>query len=366
MTKRVLVIGGYGNFGTFIARRLSREPDIVVIVAGRSAAKAKALADTLKSEWSAIDVPATIDAVLTSTKPDIVIHTSGPFQGQDYEISQACIRHRAHYIDLADGRDFVSEIGRLDEAAKAAGVLAVSGASSVPGLTSAIIDRYMCEFQSLEMVDYGIATAQKTNRGLATTKGVLSYAGKPFNTLIGGVVRRVYGWQDLRWRRLPGVGWRALGNCDVPDLALFPNRYPNLKTIRFSAGLELPVVHLTLWGLTWLVRAKLIPNLRTIAQPLLRVSRIFDLFGSDTSGFFMEMTGKDKTGRHHKITFDLTARSGDGPMIPCVPAIVIALGLARDQIAARGAVPCLGLVSLDALLDELKPLDIRWCVNRSP
>jgi saccharopine dehydrogenase-like NADP-dependent oxidoreductase len=365
MTYRVLVIGGYGNFGTFIARRLSREPDIAVIVAGRSAQKAKALADILKSEWSVIDVPKTIDAVLTSTKPDIVIHTSGPYQGQDYGVAQACIRHRAHYIDLADGRAFVSEIGHLDEAAKAAGVLAVSGASSVPALTSAIIDRYISEFHSLQMVDYGIATAQKTNRGLATTKGVLSYAGKPFSTLSDGKIRRVYGWQGLRWRRFRAIGWRALGNCDVPDLALFPDRYPRLRTVRFGAGLELPIVHLTLWGLTWLVRAGLIPNLRAIARPLLRVSRIFDLLGSDTSGFFMEMTGQGKTGQDQRITFDLTARSGDGPMIPCVPAIVTAMGLARGQITARGAVPCIGVVSLEALLDELKPLDIHWSVNRA-
>ena len=67
----------------------------------------------------------------------------------------------------------------------------------------------------------------------------MSYAGKPFTTLIDGTMKQVYGWQDLRWRKFRGLGWRALGNCDVPDLALFPRRYPDLKTIRFQAGLEL-------------------------------------------------------------------------------------------------------------------------------
>ena len=45
---RILVIGGYGNFGSFISRRLAREPDVTLIIAGRSGDKAKALAQ----RWS--------------------------------------------------------------------------------------------------------------------------------------------------------------------------------------------------------------------------------------------------------------------------------------------------------------------------
>ena len=184
MSTRVLLIGGYGNFGGLIARRLSREPGITVIIAGRSETKARAAADAMGAEWLAIDVPRTLDAGLDSARPDIVIYTSGPFQTQGYEMAEACIRHRSHYIDLADGRDFVTNIERLDETAKAAGVLVVSGASTVPALTSAIVDRYRNEFLTLESIDYGIATAQQNNPGLATTRSVLSYAGKPFTTLI--------------------------------------------------------------------------------------------------------------------------------------------------------------------------------------
>jgi hypothetical protein len=364
MTKRVLIIGGYGNFGAFIARRLSVEPDIALIIAGRSADKANALAASLAAESMVADIPRTIDALLESAKPDIVIHTSGPFQGQGYEVAEACIRHRAHYIDLADGRDFVTGVTRLNATAEAAGILVISGASSVPALTSAIIDRYRDQFGTLETLDYGIATAQKTNRGLATTKGVLSYAGKPFETLLDGAPRLVYGWQGLHWRNLPGIGWRAFGNCDVPDLALFATRYPDLKTIRFSAGLELPLIHLSLWALTWLVRVRLIPNLRAAAPAMLSISRLFDPFGTDVSGFFMDMLGRDANGNSQRITFDLTAKSGDGPMIPCVPAIVAALELARGQITARGAMPCVGIVTLDSILDELRPLDIQWALSR--
>lgn len=281
-------------------------------------------------------------------------------------MAEACIRYHCHYIDLADGRAFVADIARLDLMAMASKVLVVSGASSVPGLTSAIVDRYQGEFASLDAVDYEIATAQKTNRGLATTRAVLSYAGMPFTTLVNGKMQTVHGWQGLHWRRMPELGWRAMGYCDVPDLDLFPARYPTLKTVRFCAGLELPIVHVGLWALTWLVRIGVISNLQSIASTLLSGSRLFDPLGTDVSGFFMEMSGRDKAARPLRIVFDLIAKSGDGPMIPCVPAIVAALGLAHGKIAVRGAKPCLGLFPLDALLDELQPLDIHWSIVRSP
>ncbi len=360
---RVLVIGGYGNFGAFIVRRLAREPGISVIVAGRSEEKAKAISESTHSEWMALDIERDLDGSLKLAKADIVIHTSGPFQEQDYAVAQACVRHGAHYIDLSDGRSFVANIGALEHVAKAAGVLVVSGASSVPALTSAIVDAYMHEFEHLDTLDYGIATAQKTNRGLATTRAVLGYAGKPFETLLDGQMRQIHGWQDITWRKFAYLGWRALGNCDVPDLSLFPTRYPSLQTIRFRAGIEVSAIHLSLWALTWFVRWGFIGNLATMAASLLALSRPFDAIGTSKSGFFMEMRGRDKKDHPKKMLFELTACSGDGAMIPCTPAIVLALKLARGEMAQRGARPCVGLLTLDELLQELKSLDISWTMR---
>jgi hypothetical protein len=364
MTKRVLVLGGYGNFGTPIARRLCREAELTVIVAGRSQQKASALAGELNAEWAQVDVNADLDGTLKNLKPDIVIHTSGPFQDQGYGVAQACIRNGVHYLDLADGRDFVAGVGGLDEAARAAGVLVVSGVSTVPGFTSAVLAKYCCAFEAVEAIDFGIATAQKTGRGLATVKAVLSYVGTPFKTLIDGQMRNVHGWQDLRWRRFRGLGWRALGNCDVPDLALFPQHMPSLRTVRFRAGLELPLLHLGLWILTWLVRFRMVPNLRAAAPVLLEVSRLFDFFGTDDSGFYMAMTGRASGGQRRQVVFELTAHGGEGLMIPCTPAVVLALTLARGGIKQRGAMPCIGLLDLDDILGELRPLRITWQVSR--
>lgn len=362
--KRVLIIGAYGNFGRAIAAQLAREPKIRLILAGRDAGQAAALAASLKAsevpEAARLDIAEPLRDVLASLRPDIVIHASGPFQGQDTRVAQACIAEGCHYLDLADGRDFVASISVLDSAARARGLFVCSGASSVPGLTSAVVDHYRPRFGALRALDYGIATAHLTNRGTATAAGVLSYAGKRFATLVDGRPATAYGWQGLRFRRFWGLGLRAMADCDIPDLALFPERYPGLKTIRFQAGTELMGLQLGLWLLTWLVRLRLISSLRALAPTLVRSSRIFDALGGDNSGFYMTLRGTDPDGRSREITFELVARQGDGLHIPSLPAVLMAKKLAAGQITETGARPCMGFLTLDELLAGFGEWDIAW------
>ena len=364
MTRRVLIIGGYGNFGSFIARRLAQDDNIQLIIAGRSLASAQSFVTSLYArqdvEAAQLDINDGLSASLALLNPEIVIHTSGPFQSQGYEVASACIERGCHYIDLADGREFVAGIVELDQKARDKGVLVVSGASSVPCLTSALVDHYQTMFETIEHLDYGITTAQKTNRGLATTTAILGYVGKPFTTLQNGSMTTVYGWQDLHSRHYRGLGRRMLGNCDVPDLALFPERYPGLRSLRFCAGLEIPFIHIGLWGLSGLVRAGIISNLTRFAPALLRLAMLFDWAGSANSGFHMVITGKDRTGSEQRLNFELIAKGGDGPYIPCTPAILIASRLASGELTQTGATPCVGLISQDDYLNALADLDISW------
>lgn len=362
MPKRVLVIGGYGNFGSFIARSLASDDDIQLLIGGRSLAKAQAFAATLAArhppEAIALDIEDDLASVFAAAKPDIVVHTTGPFQHQSYVVAEACIAAGCHYIDLADARRFVAEVVHLDEAARARNVLVVSGASSVPCLTAAFLDAARPRFRAMQRVDYGISAAQQTNRGLATTSAILSYVGKPFLTRADGRERTVYGWQDLRAVRYPELGRRLFGNCDIPDLTLFPQRYPELQTTRFAAGHENALLHIGLWALSWLVRWHLLPTLQTIAPLLLKLSFLFDAFGSSRSGFHMFIEGVGQDGQPRREQSWIIARSGHGPYIPCMPAILIAKELARGTIAATGARPCLDLIDLAAYREALRRCDI--------
>ncbi len=359
---RVLIIGGYGNFGSYIAKSLADDTTIQLLIGGRSREKASQFIAGLKTansaEPHAIDIDGDLGAALARIDPQLVIHTTGPFQAQDHRVARACIEHGCHYLDLADARDFVTTIGTLDAAAKAKEILVVSGASSVPCLTAAVIDHYLPGFTTLDSISYGISAAQQTNRGLATTSAILSYVGKPFEMLRDGKPHQVIGWQDTHSERYPDLGRRWFGNCDIPDLALFPARYPQLKSMRFAAGHELAILHAGTWLLSWAVRLGLVRSLAPHAEQLLRIAFLFDWMGTSRSGFHLYLSGIGHDGSAKTVRFFLIARSGHGPYIPCMPAILLARKLARGELDRAGAMPCVDLIDLDEYLGALKGLDI--------
>ena len=357
---RVLILGGYGNFGGYVARALAGDPNIELVIAGRNVAKADAFArerDAANPARGArVDIADPLDAV-AAIAPDMVIHTVGPFQGQDYRVARAAIAAGAHYCDLADARGFVCGIRALDDEAMEAGRGVIAGASSVPCLTSAFLDETAKEMR-IESVDYGITAAQLTNRGLGTASAILSYVGRPFTMLRGGAMRRVFGWQGLHSEDYPELGRRWFGYCDIPDLDLFPKRYPDLQEMRFCAGHEIALLHFGTWLLSWGVRLRFLPSLDRWAKVLLRASFLFDPLGSGLSGFHMMIQGRDDAGNSVARRYWMIARQGHGPNIPCMPAILLARRLARGEVIAPGARPCLELIALDEYISALGGLDI--------
>jgi hypothetical protein len=356
LTRKVLVLGGYGNFGKRISVALAAS-GVSTIIAGRDLPKAKALCAEIgaKAEPLQCDANAGLADVLHSLKPCAVVNTCGPFQTADYGVAQACIAQRVHYIDLADGRDFVNGITALDQAAKAQGVSVISGASTVPALSSAVVEQLKHEFARIDSLRFGISPGQKSERGLATTQGILTYLGKPLAAYPGHP--RAFGWQDLHRQTYPELGKRWMANCDIPDLDLLPQHY-GLKAVQFSAGMELSVVHLGLWGLSWLVRLGVPLKLAGHAGLLLRLSHLFDRFGTGNGGMHVIIAGEDKAGRALTRQWFIIARDGSGPHIPTVPARILARKLAQGAALPTGAYPCLARVTLEGYLMELKDLPI--------
>jgi hypothetical protein len=355
--REVLILGGYGNFGRRIARALLKH-GVPIIIAGRNLAKAQRLAMTLREALPhavvravRVDADQPLDAPLTRLNPGVVVNTCGPFQGKDYRVAEACIRGRVHYLDLADARSFVPGIATLDAKARAASVSVISGASTVPGLSSAVIEHYRSAFFEISSLKFGISPGQKAERGLATTEGILSYVGRPLAPVSGDVVPR-YGWQDVYRQTYPDLGGRWMANCDVPDLDLFPERY-GIKTIQFSAGMESAALHFGLWLLGWGIRLGLPFRPERHAPTLLQASHLFDWLGSDAGGMHVLMKGTDTSGKPKVIRWFIEAQRGDGPQIPCVPAIILARKLAAASLVPIGAMACVGLVSLPEYLEEL-------------
>ncbi len=360
----IVVLGGYGAFGARVAERLARHADLTVIIAGRSQVKAREAASRLTASARGQVSHAVLDAMrpematLKRLAPTVIINASGPYQALDYTLARAAIEVGAHYIDLADARAFVSGISVLDGEARAAGVLVTSGASSVPALAAAIVDHHLPAFGKLQSIHHGIAPGNGYDPGEATTASILGGVGKPIPMLIDGRWQTVHGWLGL-WRYdLPGLGRRWMAHCDVPDVELFPRRYPDVRTARFSAGIEVTAFQLALWLLAWAARCGVVRRPERLASPLMWMKRRLRFLGTDNSGMFVRLSGTSRDGRPLDRAIHLIARRNQGPYVPAIASVVLARKLVRGEVEARGAIPCMGLFTLAEFMAEVADLAI--------
>lgn len=358
MALNTLVLGGYGNFGARIVRALAGDPSIALRIGGRDRARAAALAAATGATPVVLDAGAA-DLAQQLRKSDVglVIHTAGPFQQQDWHVADAAAAAGAHYIDLADGRRFVCDFAAaLDARFRAAGRCAITGASTVPGLTTAVIDHLARGWQRIDAIDSCIAPAQTAPRGLATLAAVLDYCGAPIRVWQDGRWVDRHGWADpvaVHFARLqPRLG--AL--CDIPDLELLPARHPGVRSVMFRAALELPLTQRGFAVLAALRRWGLVRRPERLARPLLWAADRMNRFGSGLGGMVLRVQGRDAAGRPARRSWHIAAGNDHGPEIPCMPALLLARRLARGEAFPSGAGACAGLVTLE----EFEPEFRRW------
>ena len=274
-----------------------------------------------------------------------VIHTGGPFQGQSYAVAESCIDAGVNYCDLSDSRDFVTGIGVLDKRAREAGVAILSGCSSVPTLSAAIIDQQRHRFKRIDSIEHGISSSAKMP-GLSTVEGVLAYAGKPIKQLKDGQVHEVLGWQDLTFRRMRSMGTRVLANVDVPDMDIFASRY-GAQTLSFKAGSGLKLGGVANYLLAQAMRTGLVRDHVRWAARLHRWGLWFERFGDGKSAMYIDVQGIGVDEKPLSMSVQLTAMNDKGPEIPSCAAVALAAKVAQGYRPEPGARACVGEVTVD-------------------
>jgi len=350
---RVAIVGAYGNFGSIIRKKLAEQRNTPFILSvGRDRHKLDFLASGNATHYWAGDAHSDqFTKVLRDHEIDLVIHTAGPFQGQDYNVAKSAIAAGANYCDLSDCRHFVRGISDLDEAAKRAQVFVLSGCSSVPTLSAGVIDHFRPLFSKIDHIDFGISSSAKMP-GVSTVRGVLDYAGKPIEQFENGVVKAVRGWQDLTLHRFHGLGLRLLANVDVPDMDIFPSRY-GAQSVRFQAGSGLKLGTLANFSVATLARFGLIRNAGHYADLLHRVGKRFEWMGDRKSLMFIKISGTGLDGLPYQHRWEIEAHDDKGPTIPSSGAVA----LTRMQMAgirvSPGARPCVGVIPMERYLEAI-------------
>jgi NAD(P)-dependent dehydrogenase (short-subunit alcohol dehydrogenase family) len=349
---KVVVLGGYGVFGARLVRLLVRDGHAVV-VAGRSAGKAGALAAQVGATALRVDRGGDLSA-LWALAPDVVVDAAGPFHayGDDpYALPRACVDHGVNYLDLADDPAFCAGITVLDQAACGAGVFVLSGVSSVPAISSAVVAALAEGAARIDTINTAILPGNRAPRGRAVIESILHQCGKPFDVMVDGASVPVRSWsRPDRFDLGQGIvrkGWMI----EVPDHRLFPKAF-GARTVLFRAGMELGVMNHTLAAISWL-RGRLgfgVPG--WFVTMVLWIAKLLWPFGTDEGGMSVAVTARWPDGWRRK-TWRLVARQGEGPFIPAIAARVILRDPGAIAAGARPAVAVVPLAAIEAGMDDL-------------
>jgi saccharopine dehydrogenase-like NADP-dependent oxidoreductase len=368
--KRIVLVGASGVFGQRLAAMIARWPDVVLVLAARDLARLEAVATELATTRPAAKIEvAQLDRLnpkgLAALGAWAVVDAAGPFQGQDHAFPRAVLAARAHYVDLADARDFVAGFEAvLDGQARAVGRWAITGASSTPALSHAALDAMTAGWTRIDRIEGAISPGARAPRGLSVIRAILAWAGAPVRVFAEGHWKIHPGWSDPRRTPFPGLGRRWTSLAETPDLDLLPDRFHVRRDAIFRAGLELPVLHLGLWALSLLRRARLIPTLEPLAVLLGEAAGLVAPLGSDRGGMVVSVEGVDADGMRRLARWSLCAEAGAGPHTPAAPAAAALRALLDGRLGEPRAMPCVGLVGLDLILHELRDLPIHARMER--
>ncbi len=121
-----MLYGATGFTGQLIAAEAVRRGHRPVL-AGRAADRLAALAAQLGLQYVTFDLhnPATIARHLANV--DLVLHAAGPFTQTSAPMLRACLATTTHYLDITGEITVFEQTFRHDQAARAAGVVLISG-----------------------------------------------------------------------------------------------------------------------------------------------------------------------------------------------------------------------------------------------
>ena len=164
----ILALGGSGNMGRMAVALLLESPSATSItVASKDYERAKFLVESIGlDKLKAVEIEVTQKNKLVEliSSHDLVVNTVGPYYKYATMILKAAIEAKKPYVDICDDWKPTLEMLKMDEKAKQAGLTAIVGMGSSPGVTNLMA---MIACSKLDKVDDLI-----TAWGYGTQEGV--------------------------------------------------------------------------------------------------------------------------------------------------------------------------------------------------
>lgn len=296
-----MLYGATGYTGVLLAEEAKRR-GLRPLLAGRSEAKLKPLAERLGMPFRAVglDDPAALRRSLAGVRA--VLHAAGPFVDTAAPMVRACLDAKAHYLDITGERSVFQQVLGMDAEAKDRGVCLISGVG-FDVVPSDCLARYVADplrerggARSLE-----IALAMLGRPSPGTYKSLFGFLPQGAWVRRGGTLQKVPLGRGVRRIRLSErnawampmaladleTAYRTTGAPDITVLLVIPSQLARMLMVAW------PVVTFSL----------------AASRPLLasgRVQRAIQKYAD------ANVRGADEAGRARTRTFVWARARGSG------------------------------------------------------
>ena len=215
----ILIAGGYGVVGTQIAAILRRRnPDLRIVIGGRSLEKARALARTLADAEGAvfdIDDPASLGRL--AVRPDLVIVAANDMHNVTLK---AAIAAGVPLVDITRWTERVRQLEAIAASAESTPTL-VQGSSWMACVPGAVTRAAAAGFSAIESIDFGILYALKDSAGDNSVE-YMDRLTSPFPVVRDGKPAIAIPYTEPRLTRFANGYQTTVYRFDSPDQHILP------------------------------------------------------------------------------------------------------------------------------------------------
>jgi saccharopine dehydrogenase-like NADP-dependent oxidoreductase len=341
----IVIFGGYGVFGSLVARELAGLP---LRIAGRDGVRAARFAESLGGEGMAADVsdPASCARALEGAR--VAVSCAGPFGELRPALPEACLAAGVHYVDIADDRGWFARLRGMGERFRSRGLTAACGCSTLPGISGALALVAAERLHEIRRARVTLFIGNANPKGTAAVESAASQLGRRFaapqGTLIG-----------LRGREVvelpPPFGPRGVYDFESPELDLFPNLI-GAHEVRVKVGFESRMATASLAAMSYLGPEVGVPLSRAITP----VARLASRFGHSGGYVKVELWSPDGEGSAAGI-----GGPREGQRMAALPAAFVARGLYEGRVEARGTVTSYEALGARPLLERISAAGYESC-----
>ena len=239
-----MIYGASGYTGELIAE-LARTKGLSPVLAGRSQAKVRPLAEKLGFRWRefGLDKPG-----LEGMK--LVLHCAGPFSQTSRQMVDACLAAKAHYLDVTGEIDVFEAVLSRDAEARQSGIVLLPGTGFDVVPSDCLAAKLKAKLPTATSLELAFAVRGRSSPG--TLKTALENMPKGGLVRRGGKLQRVpaaFLTKEVRFADKPrtvmsipwgdiATAWKSTG---IPDITTYVSARPAAiraaKLSRFTAPL---------------------------------------------------------------------------------------------------------------------------------